>query len=148
MENLKASLDSGVSIVLPDLRVIEPATERVLEDLPEATVEDLDEAVARAKAAFPAWRAVTPHDRAMPLRRLASAVDSSAAKLAEIEARNVGKPISDARGEVGMVVDVFNYYAGAPQRLLGSTIPVAGGVDMTFRDSPGRSRSTRTRQSA
>ena len=137
MEHLKASLDSGVSIVLPALKVIEPATEKVLEDVPEATVEDLDKAVTRAKAAFPAWRAVTPHDRAMLLRRLASAVDSSAAKLAEIEARNVGKPISDARGEVGMVVDVFNYYAGAPERLLGSTIPVSGGVDMTFREPLG-----------
>src|SRR5207247_10225606 len=50
---------------------------------------------------------------------------------------NVGKPISDARGEVGMVVNVFNYYAGAPERLLGSTIPVAGGVDMTFREPLG-----------
>ncbi len=137
MENLKASLDWGVSIVLPALKVIEPATEKLLEDVPEATVEDLDRAVARAKAAFPAWRAVTPHDRAMLLRRLASAVKSSASKLAEIEARNVGKPISDARGEVGMVVDVFNYYAGAPERLLGSTVPVAGGVDMTFREPLG-----------
>ncbi|HKC18714.1 MAG TPA: aldehyde dehydrogenase family protein, partial [Candidatus Dormibacteraeota bacterium] len=119
------------------MKVIEPATEKVLEDLPEATVEDLDRAVARAQAAYPAWRAVSPHDRAMLLRRFAAAVESAAAKLAEIEARNVGKPISDARGEVGMVVDVFNYYAGAPERLLGSTIPVAGGVDMTFREPLG-----------
>ncbi|HEV2413207.1 MAG TPA: aldehyde dehydrogenase family protein [Candidatus Dormibacteraeota bacterium] len=122
---------------MPALKVIEPATEKLLEDVPEAPVEDLDRAVARAKGAFPAWRAVTPHDRAMLLRRLASAVESSASKLAEIEARNVGKPISDARGEVGMVVDVFNYYAGAPERLLGSTVPVAGGVDMTFREPLG-----------
>jgi acyl-CoA reductase-like NAD-dependent aldehyde dehydrogenase len=49
----------------------------------------------------------------------------------------VGKPIGDARGEVGMVVDVFNYYAGAPERLFGKTIPVAGGVDMTFREPLG-----------
>jgi betaine-aldehyde dehydrogenase len=49
----------------------------------------------------------------------------------------VGKPISDARGEVGMVAQVFAYYAGAPERLLGDTIPVAGGVDMTFREPLG-----------
>ena len=45
-----------------------------------------------------------------------------------LEARNAGKPIGDARGEMGMVVDTFRYYAGAPERLLGDTIPVAGGV--------------------
>ena len=119
------------------MKVIEPATEKVLADVPEASVEDADRVVARAKAAYPAWRAVTPHDRAHLLRRFAATVDGAAEKLAQLEARNVGKPISDARGEVGMVVNVFNYYAGAPERLLGSTIPVAGGVDMTFREPLG-----------
>jgi betaine-aldehyde dehydrogenase len=57
--------------------------------------------------------------------------------LAKLEARNAGKPISDARGEIGMVVETFRYYAGAPERLLGKTIPVAGGVDMTFREPLG-----------
>src|SRR2546430_10100131 len=119
------------------MRVIEPATEKVLAEVAEASVEDADRAVARAEAAYPAWRAVSPGDRAKLLRRFANAVADDAAKLAELEARNVGKPISDARGEVGMVVDVFNYYAGAPERLLGNTIPVAGGVDMTFREPLG-----------
>ena len=54
-----------------------------------------------------------------------------------LEARNAGKPIGDARGEMGMVVETFRYYAGAPERLLGDTIPVAGGVDMTFREPLG-----------
>src|SRR3989441_3755772 len=119
------------------MRVIEPATEPLLAEVAEASVEDADRAVARAKAAYPAWRAVSPGDRAKLLRRFANAVADDAGKLAELEARNVGKPISDARGEVGMVVDVFNYYAGAPERLLGNTIPVAGGVDMTFREPLG-----------
>jgi acyl-CoA reductase-like NAD-dependent aldehyde dehydrogenase len=119
------------------LKVIEPATEKVLADIPEAGVDEADRAVARARAAFPAWRAVTPHDRGMLMRRFASTVESNGERLAQLEARNVGKPISDARGEVGMVVDVFNYYAGAPERLLGNTIPVAGGVDMTFREPLG-----------
>ena len=119
------------------LRVIEPATEQVLAEVREAGIEQADEAVARAKAAFPAWRALTPRDRAGILRRLAAAVESHAEELAQLEARNVGKPISDARGEVGLVVDVFNYYAGAPERLFGETIPVAGGVDMTFREPLG-----------
>jgi len=119
------------------LKVIEPATEKVLAEVAEASVDDADRAVARAKAAYPAWRAVTPFDRGQLLRRFAAAVEADAEKLAQLEARNVGKPISDARGEVGMVVNVFNYYAGAPERLLGSTIPVAGGVDMTFREPLG-----------
>jgi len=119
------------------LKVIEPATEEVLAEVAEAGVEEADRAVARAKAAFPAWRSVTPHDRAMLMRRFASSVEAQVERLAQLEARNVGKPISDARGEVGMVVDVLNYYAGAPERLLGSTIPVAGGVDMTFREPLG-----------
>jgi acyl-CoA reductase-like NAD-dependent aldehyde dehydrogenase len=54
-----------------------------------------------------------------------------------LEARNAGKPIGDARGEIGMVVDVFRYYAGAVERNLGDTIPVAGGVAMTFREPLG-----------
>lgn len=119
------------------LTVIEPATERVLAELREASVEEADQAVARARAAFPAWRAISPKDRAAMMRRLAGAIESHREKLAQLEARNVGKPIGDARGEVGMVVDVFTYYAGAPERLFGKTIPVAGGVDMTFREPLG-----------
>ena len=117
--------------------VIEPATEKVLAELKEASVEDADRAVARARAAYPAWRAVAPKDRAVIMRRIAAAIDSHREELARLEARNVGKPIADARGEVGMVVDVFNYYAGAPERLFGKTIPVAGGIDMTFREPLG-----------
>src|SRR2546430_1174764 len=119
------------------VKVIEPATEKVLAELPEATVEEADQAVARAKAAYPAWKAVAPKDRANLMRRIASAIDKHREELSQLEARNVGKPISDARGEVGMVIDVFNYYAGAPERLLGNTIPVAGGVDVTFREPLG-----------
>jgi acyl-CoA reductase-like NAD-dependent aldehyde dehydrogenase len=119
------------------LRVIEPATEKVFAELPEADAEDADRAVAKAKVAYPAWKAVTPKDRANMMRRIAAAIDNHREELAQLEARNVGKPISDARGEVDMVVDVFNYYAGAPERLVGKTIPVAGGVDMTFREPLG-----------
>jgi acyl-CoA reductase-like NAD-dependent aldehyde dehydrogenase len=119
------------------MQVFEPATEEVLAELPRDSAEDADAAVARAKAAFPAWRAVKPGDRAKMLRALARAVEGSLEQLATLEARNAGKPIADARGEMGMVVDVFDYYAGAPERLLGDTIPVAGGIDMTFREPLG-----------
>jgi acyl-CoA reductase-like NAD-dependent aldehyde dehydrogenase len=119
------------------IEVIEPATERVMAEVPRAGAEEVDAAVARAKAAFPAWRAVAPADRAKLLRDLADAIEARHEDLARLEARNAGKPIADARGEIGMVVETFRYYAGAPERLLGQTIPVAGGVDMTFREPLG-----------
>jgi betaine-aldehyde dehydrogenase len=119
------------------LKIVEPATEQVLAELVHAGAEETDAAVDRAKRAFPAWRAVAPGDRAAQLRSLAAAIEARAEELAVLEARNVGKPIGDARGEVGMVVETFRYYAGAPERLLGDTIPVAGGIDMTFREPLG-----------
>jgi acyl-CoA reductase-like NAD-dependent aldehyde dehydrogenase len=119
------------------LAVLEPATEEVLAEIPRAGVEDADAAVARAKAAYPAWRAVSPPDRARLLHRLADALAAAHEELATLEARNAGKPIADARGEIGMVVDTFRFYAGAVERTLGDTIPVAGGVAMTFREPLG-----------
>jgi betaine-aldehyde dehydrogenase len=119
------------------IEVIEPATEQVMAEVPRGGVEEVDAAVARAKAAFPAWRAVAPADRAKLMRDLADAIEARHEDLATLEARNAGKPIGDARGEIGMVVETFRYYAGAPERLLGQTIPVAGGVDMTFREPLG-----------
>jgi betaine-aldehyde dehydrogenase len=119
------------------IEVIEPATEAVMAEVPRAGAAEVDAAVARAKAAFPAWRAVASADRAKLLRGLADAIEARYEDLARLEARNAGKPIGDARGEIGMVVETFRYYAGAPERLLGQTIPVAGGVDMTFREPLG-----------
>ena len=119
------------------IEVIEPATEEVMAEVPRAGVEETDAAVARAKAAFPAWRAVAPADRAGLLLDLAATIEDRQEVLATLEAQNAGKPIGDARGEMEMVVETFRYYAGAPERLLGQTIPVAGGVDMTFREPLG-----------
>jgi acyl-CoA reductase-like NAD-dependent aldehyde dehydrogenase len=119
------------------IAVIEPATEQVLAEVPRAGAEETDAAVERAKRAFPAWRDVSPADRSAVLHRLANAIEENNEELAKLEARNAGKPISDARAEMGMVVETFRYYAGAPERLTGKTIPVAGGVDMTFREPLG-----------
>ncbi len=119
------------------LEVINPATEQVLKELEPATASDADVAVARAKAAYPKWRAIEPADRARLLHRLADALESERENLAQLESRNAGKPIASARGEMGMVADTFRYYAGAPERLLGDTIPVSGGVNMTFREPLG-----------
>jgi betaine-aldehyde dehydrogenase len=117
--------------------VIDPATEEQIAELPRAGAEETDAAVARAKEAFPAWRAVSPTDRAALLHSLASHLAEHREDLAMTESRNAGKPIADARGEMEMVAETFRYYAGAPERLLGRTIPVAGGADMTFREPLG-----------
>ncbi len=124
---------------MPDttLDVLEPATEAVLQTVARAGVEEVDEAVAAAKAAFPEWRAVAPDDRAALLHALADALSAAREELAQLEARNAGKPIGDARGEMDMVAGVFRYYAGAPERLLGDTIPVAGGQAWTVREPVG-----------
>jgi acyl-CoA reductase-like NAD-dependent aldehyde dehydrogenase len=119
------------------LDIINPATEDVLESLNPATEDDADRAIARAKEAFPAWREIEPADRARLLRRLADAIDSEQENLAQLESKNTGKPIGDSRGEMGMVAETFHYYAGMPERLLGDTIPVSGGVDVTFREPLG-----------
>jgi acyl-CoA reductase-like NAD-dependent aldehyde dehydrogenase len=119
------------------LSVIEPASEDVLAELPRAGVEEVDAAVARAREAFPAWRSLDPGARAACLRALADALEARLEELALLEARNAGKPIGDARGEMAMVVDTFRYYAGAPERLLGDTIPVAGGQAWTVREPLG-----------
>jgi acyl-CoA reductase-like NAD-dependent aldehyde dehydrogenase len=118
-------------------QVLNPATEEVLAELESAGVEETDAAVARAKRAYPAWRAVTPTDRARLLRRLATLVEEQHEELSWIESRNVGKPISGARGEVAMVAQVFHFYAGAVDKHHGQTIPVTGGVDMVFREPLG-----------
>jgi acyl-CoA reductase-like NAD-dependent aldehyde dehydrogenase len=117
--------------------IANPATEEPIAELAQAGVEETDAAVARAKAAFPAWRSVAPPDRARLLRRLAALVEEHGEELAQIESRNVGKPIAGARGEVGMVAEVFHFYAGAVDKHHGESIPVAGGVDVTFREPLG-----------
>jgi acyl-CoA reductase-like NAD-dependent aldehyde dehydrogenase len=119
------------------LAVRNPATEETIAELDEAGREETDAAVEAARAAFPAWRAIAPADRARLLRSLASLVEEHGEELALVETRNVGKPISDARAEVAMVADVFHFYAGAVDKHYGETIPVAGGIDLTFREPLG-----------
>jgi acyl-CoA reductase-like NAD-dependent aldehyde dehydrogenase len=117
--------------------VLEPATEGALAEVARAGIEQVDAAIARAKAALPAWRALAPGERARLLYALADTLSAHREELATLEARNAGKAIADARGEMGMVADTFRYYAGAPERLLGDTIPVAGGQAFTVREPVG-----------
>jgi acyl-CoA reductase-like NAD-dependent aldehyde dehydrogenase len=112
--------------------VISPVTEEVVATVPSTTAEETDAAIARARVAFESWRRVSPGDRARLLRRFASTVDSHLDELANLEVRNAGHTIGNARWEAGNVRDVLDYYAGAPERLTGRQIPVPGGMDVTF----------------
>jgi acyl-CoA reductase-like NAD-dependent aldehyde dehydrogenase len=117
--------------------IVNPATEEVVTTLELTTLEETDRAIERAAAAFPAWRAVAPGDRARLLRRFADLVDAHVEELAQLEVTNSGHTIGNARWEAGNVRDVLEYYAGAPERLSGRQIPVAGGVDLTFAEPLG-----------
>ncbi|MEV4532242.1 aldehyde dehydrogenase family protein [Asanoa sp. NPDC049518] len=117
--------------------LVNPATGLAIETVPASSLHDTDAAIERAHAAFPRWRAMAPADRARLLRRFAATVDAHIEELAELEVRNSGHTIGNARWEAGNVRDVLDYYAGAPERLMGRQIPVAGGLDVTFHEPLG-----------
>jgi len=117
--------------------VVNPATEEVLTTVALADVAATDDAVARARRAFESWRTVAPADRGRLLRRFAQRVEDSIEELARLEVANSGHTIGNARWEAGNVRDVLTYYSAAPERLFGRQIPVAGGVDLTFREPLG-----------
>ena len=117
--------------------VVDPATEQVIATVPMASTEETDAAVERGRRAFPSWRAVDPADRGLLLRRFAQQVEDHLEELAQLEVRNAGHTIRNARWEAGNVRDVLTYYGAAPERLFGRQIPVAGGVDITFHEPLG-----------
>jgi betaine-aldehyde dehydrogenase len=117
--------------------VVNPATEQPVTDVQLASVEETDAHIERAHAAFPAWRDVAPGERARLLRRFATVVEEHTEELAGIEVRNAGHTWGNATWEVGNVRDCLNYYSATPERLFGRQIPVAGGLDVTFREPLG-----------
>ena len=114
-----------------------PATAEPIREVQLAGVEEVDAAIARAVAAGPAWRAVAPADRARLMRRFADTIAAHADELARLETENMGMPIGSARWCADAAADVIHYFAGAVDKHTGSTIPVAGGVDMTFHEPLG-----------
>ncbi len=117
--------------------VVNPATEELVRTVDLATVDEADEAIARAVAAGPAWRALAPADRGRLLRRFADAVGEHVEELAQLEVANSGHTIGNARWEAANVRDVLAYYSAAPERNFGRQIPVAGGIDITFKEPLG-----------
>jgi acyl-CoA reductase-like NAD-dependent aldehyde dehydrogenase len=117
--------------------LLDPSTEAVIETVPLISVEETDAAVSRAVSAQRDWAELAPADRARLLRRFATAVDGDRENLARLEVRNAGHTIGNARWEAGNVRDVLDYFSAAPERLSGRQIPVAGGVDLTFKEPIG-----------
>jgi acyl-CoA reductase-like NAD-dependent aldehyde dehydrogenase len=118
-------------------QVVNPATEEVIAEVELAGTGATDAAIARAAAAYERWRVVAPADRARLLRAFAAAVDADRDKLAALEVANAGHTIGNARWEAGNVRDVLEYYSAAPERNFGRQIPVAGGIDITFKEPLG-----------
>jgi len=117
--------------------VINPATEKLVVSLQEADVAQTDEIIAKAAKAFLTWKKVSPGDRANLLRRFSAVVTAHREELAQLEITNSGHTRGNALWEADNVANVLNYYAGAPERLFGKQIPVAGGVDITFKEPIG-----------
>ncbi len=118
---------------------VNPATEEVFCEVSAASVEDVESAVAGAQRIFESeWRDLAPRKRADILFNIARVIRENLETLAQLECQNIGKPISDARDEIGLGARVFEYYAGAISKFFGQTIPVArGGFDFTLRQPMG-----------
>jgi acyl-CoA reductase-like NAD-dependent aldehyde dehydrogenase len=119
--------------------VTNPATGEVMASAPMGGAEDVDRAVKAAQAAFEGpWSTWSASKRGRTLQKFSGLVKQHLEELAQLESQNVGKPISSARGEALAVSLVFEYYAGAANKLFGETIPVSKpGLDFTLREPIG-----------
>jgi betaine-aldehyde dehydrogenase len=119
--------------------VIEPATGQRLASIPQATPDDVDRAARAAETAFRGpWRKINTRKRGQILSRLAALIREHCDELANLESRNVGKPIGDSRDEVDLAANCFEFYAGTTNKVGGQTIPGgAPGVLMSFREPVG-----------
>jgi betaine-aldehyde dehydrogenase len=106
--------------------VYDPASEEVIAQVPDANAEDVNRAVAAAKTAFEdgPWASTTAQERGRVLFRLTEKIRQNAAKLAELEARNCGKPIVEAEYDMADVATCFEYYGGLATKILGYVNPV------------------------
>jgi succinate-semialdehyde dehydrogenase/glutarate-semialdehyde dehydrogenase len=117
--------------------VHDPATENVVGVIPMATQEDLDTALSAARCEFGKWSKTSPWERGAILRRTAENIRANADKIALLMSSETGKPIAEARGEVGAAADQFEWYAEEAKRIYGQTIEAREpDVRMTVRYEP------------
>ena len=109
-------------------RVINPATQETLGEVPLADASDLDRALDAAAKGFTLWRESTPQARAAVLQGAAASLLARADDVARIATMEQGKPLAEARAEVMMVVNLFNFYAGECQRIYGRMLVRATGT--------------------
>ncbi len=100
-------------------KIINPATAEVIAEVPRGAAEDVDRAVAAARKSLEAWRDSTPAERMGMLLRLADRIDAHAEELAQIESRNVGKPITASRADLPFISDNLRFFAGGARVLEG-----------------------------
>ncbi|HET6714932.1 MAG TPA: aldehyde dehydrogenase family protein [Actinomycetota bacterium] len=120
--------------------VIEPATGAPLADVARGGPQDATRAVDVAARAFDegAWPRMSARERGRLLTKASFLIRERQEQLAELEARNGGKPISAARGEIDIVANVFEYWGGAANKITGETIPIVPpGLDVTLREPVG-----------
>ncbi|GAC1381433.1 MAG: aldehyde dehydrogenase family protein [Ktedonobacteraceae bacterium] len=120
--------------------VIEPAMAQPFADVAEAGLEDVERAVQLAYQAFEQgrWPRLSATDRGRILLKASILVRERLEHIAVIEARNAGKPIQDARGEIALVATVLEYWGGAANKIFGETIPVQdAGLEVTLREPVG-----------
>src|SRR5712692_5791532 len=120
--------------------VIEPGTGKPFAEVAEAGIQDVERAVQGANRAFEEgrWPRLSATDRGRILLRASTLVRERLEDIAVVEARNAGKPIRDARGEIGLVAAVLEYWGGAANKIFGETIPVQdAGIEVTLREPVG-----------
>jgi 1-pyrroline dehydrogenase len=103
------------------LDVLNPATGETIAQVPNMSADEVDEAVERAKKALPEWLDATPKERSELLHKLADVIDDNAEELAQIESRNVGKPLIASRDEMPFSADNLRFFAGAARVLEGKS---------------------------
>jgi 1-pyrroline dehydrogenase len=106
---------------LAAIDVINPATAETIDSVPNMTAEEVDEVVGRAKKALPEWLDATPKERSELLYKLAQILEDNAEELAQIESRNVGKPLMVSRDEMPFSADNLRFFAGAARNLEGKS---------------------------
>ncbi len=121
--------------------IVNPATGKIVATAPLGGRADVDRAVEAAQKAFDerkGWANWAAGKRGRTLSKLADLIKKNSEELAWLESRNGGKPITSARGEIIGASLVFDYYAGAANKIYGNTIPVSKpGIDLTLREPIG-----------
>ena len=106
------------------LPVIDPSTGEVFDEIARGTAADVDRAVAAARAALNGpWGRLTATERGRILTKMSELILSRTEALAQLEARDTGKPISQARNDIVVSARYFEFYGGAADKLHGEQIP-------------------------